>query len=59
MNIGTKVYVDDGRSVFCGVLLNTEDDNQARIRDDDTGDVLVGSWDFVEPIQESGEQGND
>lgn len=48
----TRVYVDDGRSMFVGTLLNDESEMQARVRDEDTGEILVGSWDFVEEIQE-------
>ena len=50
MNAGTKVFVSDPYSEFGGTLLNDETSPLARVRDDETGEVMVGSWDFVEPV---------
>ena len=51
-NIGDNVFVDDGYSMFEGILLNDETSNKARIQEigdgENEGTILVGSWDFVE-----------
>lgn len=46
--IGSRVFVDDGRSCFEGLLLNDETTDLAEVLDDDSGEVVRGSWDFVE-----------
>ena len=50
MTPGTKVFVSDPYSEFEGTLLNDENSPLARVRDDETGEVMIGSWDFVEPV---------
>lgn len=51
-NIGDNVFVDDGRTMFEGILLNDENSDKARIQEigdgENEGTILVGSWDFVE-----------
>lgn len=46
--IGTKVIVDDGYSEFEGTYLGETPSGLAKVRDDDTGDILIGDIDFVE-----------
>lgn len=51
-NKGDNVFVDDGRSMFEGILLNDETSPNAKVQEvgdgENEGTVLVGSWDFVE-----------
>ena len=51
-NIGDNVFVDDGYSMFEGILLNDETSANARIQEIgdgvNVGTILIGSWDFVE-----------
>ena len=50
--IGDNVFVDDGYSMFEGVLLNDESSPVAKIQEiggsDGEGTILTGSWDFVD-----------
>ena len=46
--IGTKVFVDDGLSEFEGTYLGETPNGHAKVRDNDTGDIMIGCIDFVE-----------
>ena len=48
--IGQRVYVDDGHSEFEGVYVGLTSQGNARVRDDDTGEIIIGSLDFVEAL---------
>lgn len=45
--IGQRVWVDDGRVEFYGEYLGTIN-HLPTVRDEDTGDTLAGSIDFIE-----------
>ena len=48
--IGQRVWVDDGRSEFEGVYKGMTANGNARVRDDDTDEMMIGSLDFVEAL---------
>ena len=56
-HIGQQVTVDDPQSEFEGVYLGLTGTGLAKVRDTDSGEILVGSLDFVteaERPQQSG-----
>ena len=48
--IGETVLVDNSRVSFEGTYLGLTENGPMRVRDEETGEVLLGSIDFVEPI---------
>ncbi len=56
--IGQKVVVDDLHSEFEGVYLGLTGTGLARVRDTDSGEILVGSIDFVSPAEQSQQSGS-
>ena len=49
-SIGQRVWVDDGYSEFEGVYVGCTPQGNARIKDADTGEIIIGSIDFVEAL---------
>ena len=45
--LGQRVWVDDGYSEFEGTYCGVTEQGNIRVRDDDTGDMMIGSVDFV------------
>lgn len=46
--LGQHVFVDDLYSQFYGTYLGLTKIGLAKVRDDDTGEIIIGSIDFVE-----------
>ena len=46
--VGQHVFVDDIYSQFYGTYLGLTKSGLAKVRDDDTGETIIGSIDFVE-----------
>lgn len=52
--LGQRVCVDDIYTTFEGIYLGLDQHGNARVRDDETGNVLTGSVDFIEALDEGG-----
>ena len=57
-SVGQSVMVDDPYSEFEGVYLGLTGTGLVRVRDTDSGEILVGSIDFVSPAEQPQQSGS-
>ena len=48
--LGERVEVDDPYSYFTGTYQGMTENGNAKVRDEDTDEILIGSFDFVRPL---------